>query len=65
MLTLDLNTVTLWNDGMCSECWDRLIKEAEEEAEAARLADEEAERMTAASSSSRSYSTNSGGTRRF
>lgn len=56
--------VTVWNDGMCSECWDRLLLEAEEEAKAAREAEEESEKITAASASSKSYSTSSGGTPR-
>ncbi|KAK9424253.1 hypothetical protein SUNI508_03741 [Seiridium unicorne] len=57
-------TVTTWNDGMCSECWDRLLQEAEELAEANRKAEEEAEKLAVASASSRSYSASSGGTRR-
>ncbi|KAH9907487.1 hypothetical protein F4778DRAFT_722123 [Xylariomycetidae sp. FL2044] len=47
--------VVQWNDGMCSECWDRLMLEAKEMAEA----EAEAEALAAASVSSRSHSTNS------
>ncbi|KAK8045289.1 hypothetical protein PG993_005313 [Apiospora rasikravindrae] len=32
--------VVAWNDGMCNECWERLLIEAREEAEAARERDE-------------------------
>ncbi|KAK8084998.1 hypothetical protein PG997_006269 [Apiospora hydei] len=32
--------VVVWNDGMCNECWERLLIEAREEAEAAKERDE-------------------------
>ncbi|KAI1847651.1 hypothetical protein JX265_000889 [Neoarthrinium moseri] len=52
--------VTRWNDGMCSECWDRLLREAEEMAEADQLADASATASTSSgSTSTRSYSTHS------
>ena len=31
--------VVAWNDGMCNECWERLLIEAREEAEAAKERD--------------------------
>ncbi|KAK8116068.1 hypothetical protein PG984_012570 [Apiospora sp. TS-2023a] len=31
--------VVEWNDGMCNECWERLLIEAREEAEAAKERD--------------------------
>ncbi|KAK7931435.1 hypothetical protein PG985_002147 [Apiospora marii] len=31
--------VVTWNDGMCNECWERLLIEAREEAEAAKARD--------------------------
>ncbi|KAI0602118.1 hypothetical protein F4775DRAFT_538418 [Biscogniauxia sp. FL1348] len=47
--------VIKWNDGMCNECWDRLLQEAREMAEA----EAEAEALAATSTSSKSYSTGS------
>lgn len=61
MANMNTRVVSVWNDGMCSECWDRLLLEAEEDAKAARLAEEESEKIAAASASSASYSS-SGGT---
>ncbi|KAF2999133.1 hypothetical protein E8E14_005297 [Neopestalotiopsis sp. 37M] len=51
--------VTLWNEAMCSECWDRLLIEAEEQAEKDRQAEEDSEKMAAASASSEGYTSNS------
>lgn len=45
-------TVIKWNDGMCNECWDRLMIEAKEMAQA----EAEAEAKAAASNSSSSRS---------
>lgn len=47
--------VVKWNEGMCNECWDRLMQEAREMADA----QEETEVMAAASASSKSRSTGS------
>ncbi|KAI5866248.1 hypothetical protein GGS23DRAFT_377007 [Durotheca rogersii] len=48
--------VVKWNEGMCNECWDRLLEEAREMAEA-----EEAEALAAASATSKSHSSSSRG----
>lgn len=47
-------TVVKWNDGMCSECWDRLMIEAKEMAEADAEAEARALAAASVSSSSRS-----------
>ena len=54
---LTRNRVVHWNDGMCGDCWDRLVAEAREQAAEAKRADREAEELAAASVSSRSEST--------
>ena len=49
--------VVHWNDGMCGDCWGRLVAEAREQAAEAKRADREADELAAASVSSRSEST--------
>ncbi|KAI1777111.1 hypothetical protein F4818DRAFT_336998 [Hypoxylon cercidicola] len=48
--------VIKWNDGLCNECWDRLMQEAREMVDA----EEEAEAMAAASASASSKSRSNG-----
>ncbi|KAI3321262.1 hypothetical protein HD806DRAFT_503584 [Xylariaceae sp. AK1471] len=48
--------VIRWNEGMCSECWDRFVQEAREMAESEAEAAAEAQRLAAASTSSRKRS---------
>lgn len=45
--------VIKWNEGMCNECWDRLLQEAREMADA----EDEALALATTSSSSKSHST--------
>lgn len=47
-------TVIKWNDGMCNECWDRLMIEAKEMAQAEAEAEAKAAAAASNSSSSRS-----------